>query len=151
MSANPYKPPTAELADLPKPPGSAIKAVLVGLVVDIGGTMLVGIVISIVYSIYWASTGMSQTQIEAAFEDVGIGSSIFIVGTVFGTLMSILGGFVCARISRRKDYKLGFVLATISVIIALLVSLSYPLPTLVLLLAITFAAVLLGTKLGRVK
>jgi hypothetical protein len=63
MSENPYKPPTSEVQDLPAAPGSPIKAIFLGLLVDIGGTTALSVLIGIVYMILLMQSGLNQEQI----------------------------------------------------------------------------------------
>jgi len=149
MLTNPYTPPNSELADQARPPGSPLKAILLGLTIDLGGSLIVGIVLGIVYAISLARAGMDPSQIKEAVSHISSTSWVSIVGTVVGGALSILGGFTCARVSRRDDYKLGYILGAISAVSGLLLSYSsHSLLINVLLTVFTFGAVLLGTKLG---
>jgi len=152
MNANPYTPPKAKLADRPKPPGSPIKAVLLGLGVDIGGSLLIGTALGFFYAISLAMSGMNQAQIHEAVTNVSSGSWISVIGMAGGCISSVLGGCPCARVSRRDDYKLGFVLAAISSIVGLLYSYnSHSVPVLALSVSLTIDSVLIGTRIGRSK
>jgi hypothetical protein len=152
MQANLYTPPKAELADQPLPPGSPIKAVLAGLAIDIGGSLLVSSALGIAYAVSLARTGLNQSEIQAAIQDIPLDSWVSLAGISVGTGLSVLGGYVCSRISRRSNYKLGFVLAGISASFGLLLSYSrYPLLAIVLLAALTLCSVLAGVKLGHSK
>src|SRR5690606_37718675 len=63
---NPYAPPGAAVGDLPAKPGSAVKAVVLGFLVDIGGTLVGTIVLGIVYGIVLAASGASEEELIAA-------------------------------------------------------------------------------------
>lgn len=150
MQNNPYVPSKAGLSETPKPAASPLKSVLLGLVVDVGGSFLLGIVLSVGYAISLASAGMSESKIMEAMLNPFSNPLILVVGTLGGAALSVAGGFVCARLSRRPDYRLGFILGGISAVSGLLMSYeSYSLPVNLLLTLLTFASVLLGTKLGR--
>ncbi|MGQ0801166.1 MAG: hypothetical protein ACT4NL_13800 [Pseudomarimonas sp.] len=138
------------MADPPTAPGSSAKAVLFGLGADIGGTLVFSIVIGIGYGIYVVGTGKTDTEIEQAFSDLPSHTWLSVIGLLVGVGFSVLGGYVCARISRRSDYQLGFVLGTLSAISGLLLSDPSHSPSyMVGLTVLTLAAVLLGTKLGK--
>ena len=112
---NPYSSPNANLADPQPKPVSPIKAVLLGLLVDIGGTMTAGIAIGLVYVVVQlTANGKTLEEANAAlgsFTTMGLGFAVlFAIGCAF----SVLGGYVCARISRRMDYRLGYVVCPIS-------------------------------------
>lgn len=83
---NPYAPPSAQVGDMEIRKGSRIKAILAGLAVDIGGSMLAGIA--------------------------------FIAAV--GFLFSALGGYACARIARHSEYRLGAILAVLSIALGVL-------------------------------
>jgi hypothetical protein len=149
MQSNPYTPPKAELRELARRPGSPLKAVLLGLTIDVGGSMILGVVLGIAYAASLASSGVGAPQINEALGDISPTSWVSIVGTALGGVLSVLAGFTCARVARREDYKLGFILGAISALSGLLLSGStYSVPMNVLLCALTFGAVLLGTRLG---
>jgi hypothetical protein len=152
VPANPYSPPQAPLTDPPRPPRSPIAAVLLGLAVDIGGSLLVGIVLTIAYGVSLASSGMSASEIDAAISDIPTDSWVSIVGNLVGAGFSILGGFVCARFSRRSDYKLGFIMGAISAVLGFVLAYKTQVPVINLMLAcLTFASVVLGTHFGRLR
>ena len=65
----PYASPTAKLTEPEEPrPGSQIKAVLVGVGVDIFGTFAASVVISMFYGVIWALRGLPAAQIEQAIQ-----------------------------------------------------------------------------------
>jgi len=149
---NPYSPPKADLADRPRPPGSPVKAVLLGLLVDLGGSLLVGALLGVALAISVAQPGMTPEELERALTDISPGSWVSIVGTLAGAACSVLGGLVCARVARRPDYRLGFVLGVLATGSGLLLSFTqYSLAMNALLATLTFSCVLLGTWYGRVK
>ena len=66
-----------------------------------------------------------------------------------GVLCSVLGGYVCERIARRRDYKAGAVLAALSAVLGLAMGAgAASAPMLALLVFLTVGSVLLGTRLG---
>jgi len=144
-----FKPPSARVEDRPRGRGSAVKAVVFGLLADVGGTMLFGVVLSIVWGMALAASGQSSQEIEAAFANVDndpLLSTLFLGG---GVLCSVLGGYVCERIARRRDYRLGGVLALLSVVVGF--ALGAPARSAamtVLLVFLTIGSVLLGTRLA---
>lgn len=152
MTSNPYSPPQSELKDLPRAPGSPSKAVLLGLAVDIGGSLGVGMVLGIVYAVVLAGQGVDPAGLEKAMNHIAADSWVSIVATVAGGMFSMLGGYVCARIAGRSDFKLAYIMGAISVAVGALMS--YQTHTVLhsLMLALLgFGAILLGTKLGMTK
>jgi hypothetical protein len=149
MSINPYTAPTTSVITPPKA-ASATKAILIGLSIDIGGTLLIGMLFGLFLGIYAASQDMSAEEIAAMTR--GTDSVFFIVSTAIGLVMSVLGGYVCARRSCRTDYKLGFILAGLSTssgFLLMLIQTEKHTPLIVVGLSLlTFSSILLGTKLG---
>jgi hypothetical protein len=145
---NRYQPPTAEVHDQPATQGSAVKAVSLGLLVDIGGTLLLSVVVFSAYAVVQAGNGMSVEQIEAELGNLPPTSLFFIVMTLLGCGLSVLGGYVCARIARRRDYRLGVVLGALSTTLGLLLGSDESAGMLAATALLSFAAIMLGTRLG---
>jgi hypothetical protein len=116
---NPYAAPDAKLADPAATPGSPLKAVTIGLLVDIGGSIVATLLLAVVYGIILGASGATQEEIEAA-TSVSTDSWFFYIGTLIGCAFSALGGYVCARIARQSEHRLGAILAGLSVLIGLL-------------------------------
>ncbi|MGZ5195723.1 MAG: hypothetical protein ACXWJM_13350 [Ramlibacter sp.] len=150
MQNNPYTPPTAPLKDQPRAPGSPVKAVLVGLAIDVGGSLVLGVTVTVVYAFALSSQGMSQKEVATALVHIPTDSWPFIVGTLGGAFLSFLGGYWCARIARRSEYRLASLLALVSAASGLALSWgAYGLLHNTLLTLSTAACVILGAKYGR--
>ena len=152
MEPNLYEPPKAELIDQPNSPGSPLKAVLVGLAVDVGGSIVLSFLLGAVYALRLISAGVDPSKVEKTLINTPTPLWLTMTGIVFGGVFSVLGGFTCAKIARRDDYKLGFILGGISSCSGLYFS--YPTFSLLIsasLAVLTFGCVLLGTKLGHSK
>jgi hypothetical protein len=144
-----YTPPGSDLRDPPPPPGSPWKAVLVGYLVDMGGTFIASAVLAIAYTAVLSQQGLSAAQIHEALADPTPGSSFYVVGTLAGCAFSFLGGYWCARIARRTPYRLGGILAALSTLSGAALSWGvYPLEQITLLSVTSVACVLLGSKFG---
>ena len=149
MPDNPFAPPTSEVRDLSPRPGSPIKGVILGLLVDIGGTVISSMVIGGVFAVFMAQSGMPPEEIFAALSDTRFSSPLFVVSTIAGGGLSVLGGYVCQRIARRSNYRLALVLAGLSTAIGLAMSWSsYSALVHALLTLLNVASVLLGTRLA---
>jgi hypothetical protein len=149
---NPFKPPETDSTKNPLPPaaaGSPLKAVLVGLAVDIGGSTLIGMLLSIAYAIQLQASGLSDSEVTDAMQHVPRAAGVSIVGTLLGALMSVAGGYVCARIVRRDEYRVGLVMAAACAVFGLGVEASQGVDDMTFLLMATgFACNLLGVKYG---
>jgi hypothetical protein len=148
QTRNPYAAPKTRLADPPSAPGSPIKAVVFGLVTDIAGSTIAYIVMMFAYGIYLGVQGLSPGQI-AAMASFNMGSWTFYAGIALGTAFSALGGYVCARVSRRREYLLGAIVAALSGLFGLVVGhKQYSALVNVLFLILGLVAVMLGTHWG---
>ena len=150
MPQDRFKPPATEVRDPPALQGSAVKAVALGLVVDIVGTMLFSIALGMAYAIHLGRTGMNEEQIRSAASNATPGSFLVIVGTVAGAGFSVLGGYVCERVARRQNYRVGLVLGCVSAGLAVLVGWSSTPPLQhVFFSLLTVVCVLVGTRFGH--
>ena len=104
---NPYAPPEAAVHDLPVKPGSAFKAVALGLATDIGGTLVATVILALIYGAALGAAGVRREEIAAAMQVSATDSWFFYAMTGVGLGFSVLGGYVCARIARRSELKLG--------------------------------------------
>ncbi len=149
-SRDPYAPPGARLEDKPGP-GSMVKAVLVGLGVDICGSLVAGIVLGMVYAAILAASGASPEEIETAFANISPLSPMSILGSLTGCGLSVWGGYLCARIARRREYALGAVVAAISTAASLMMASHYPIGVNLALSIATFGSVMFGVRFGYAK
>jgi len=149
---NPYAPPEAAVRDAPAKAGSALKAVALGLVVDVGGTVLSGLIFGIVYAMVLGASGSSAEEIAARVTHVDTDSWLFYAASSLGLGFSLLGGYVCARVARRSEYRLGGILAVLSAALgALMAGEQYQLGTLLSITLAGIGATLFGTRLGYLK
>lgn len=95
MTNSHYQPPQAHVETAVQ--GSSVKAVLLGLAVDLGGSLFFGIVYSIAYGFYLASRGMQMEDIEQEISNAGFFSLFNLIGSAVGMVFSFLGGYVCAK------------------------------------------------------
>jgi hypothetical protein len=148
-SDSPYSPPESDMGKGAKPPAGPVKSVLTGLAVDIGGSIGIGIVLTIIFGIIEAGKGKNAAQIEEALRHPPIDSWFSILGIGLGLAMSVLAGYVCARMSQRTDYRLGFILAGCSTLAGMMVGYdTYELGTNIVLVSAGIGAVLAGTAIG---
>jgi hypothetical protein len=148
---NPFTPPRAPVADPDEnAPGSPIKAVAFGFGVDTLGTFLGGIVLSVVYGVYLVSTGTPADEVASAMSSErfsGFWWLAFLVGSGF----SALGGYVCARIAKRSEYRLGSFMAVFSILLGVgmqLLQESASMDEATLNALVTWGSVIAGAYLG---
>lgn len=147
MEDNPYLPPNTEIDSRSSKRGSPVKAVLIGLAVDVVGSIVAEFVIVIIYTLIQLSSGGSPEAIGEAL--VSPTSTVRIVTITMGVAFSMLGGFACARFARSTNYRLGLLLATLSACSGLLFSGGrISVRTALVLATLTFGSVVIGTRLG---
>lgn len=115
MGQNPYTPPKSDVGsgDDPQRRGSGVKAVIVGLVVDIGGTFLFGVGLSMAWLIL---TGVPSDP--EAFQQLSQAPAFFVASATMGALFTVLGGYVAARIANHSEYRYALYLGLWSLAIA---------------------------------
>jgi hypothetical protein len=145
---NPYKPPTAPVRDAgPPAPRSLTLAVLVGLAVGVGGTMLSRLVVGMVYFTVTLERSATTAQyVEALPSPL---SSIWITLVSLGCVFSVLGGYVCARVARRHERRVTLALAVLNTAIVFSTIFGGIGTFAMLVLALTFVSVMAGGGLGR--
>lgn len=147
MSQNPYDAPAANLhqdEDLPVRP---ITGVVVGLLIDLGGTIVVVTLISFIFAIAIASRGATAAEVESALTNPDPASLLGLIHSLAGMSMSYLAGFYCLRISRGTNLRYALILALIVMAVGLAVGLAWGDIDVLLLLglsALTVGVTLLG-------
>ena len=151
MSSNLYAPPSAEVRDPPPQAWSSSKAVFIGLLVDIGGSTIASLLLSVVYGIVLGASGMTTEGVMEEIGQIRPWTPIYLLYSAVGCAMSVVGGFVCTRRAQRSDLRLGLIMACLSVLFGLLLSSRHSSWTIhAILAAATFASVLVGARLGFV-
>jgi hypothetical protein len=92
-----------------------IKAVLFGVTIDIVGSDLIRSPLFVIYGVILAAQGQSSEEIQRAMELIDPLSAFGLVLMLFGSSMSLLGGYVCARTANVYSYTPVGVVSAISV------------------------------------
>lgn len=145
---NPYRPPQAEIRPIERERSSAGKAILFGILADLGLTIVLGLAFVVAYGIFLISTGAPEAEVMRAFSEPADDSPFTIGLTAIGTLGSILGGYICAITARHSEYKLGAVIIGISVVLGLLLADETSATLMAVTAVLTVGGVLYGTWLG---
>jgi hypothetical protein len=113
MPDNPYQPPEAPVtgADRDERPGSPVKAILVGLAVDIGGSIVAGTVLVVAWGILLGAGGASGEDMDRFFNDSDTFQWVSL-GTGLG--FTALGAYVAARIANHAEYRYALMLGLCS-------------------------------------
>ena len=132
-----------------KTPATPLQAIACGLVVDLGGSALIGLLLNLAYAAQLSAGGMASDQVDEALKNLPPESTVAVLGLLLGSLCSVAGGYVCARMAGRDEYRLAIIMAMVSVFIGLALGGDGPDDMTLLLSACEFACVLLGAKYGR--
>ncbi len=117
---NPYEPPGAAVQDVEPPRPAPVKAVVYGVLIDVGGSIAAGILLVLVYSMVLSASGASLEEIQRAMSNADPTSAFSLLGLLVGCTASFLGGYVCARVARSAEMKWVGVVAAVSGVVSLL-------------------------------
>jgi hypothetical protein len=82
----------------------SILGVVVGAVVDIVATNIVTIPLVVFIAYKLAKSGLSPEQVQAAIIDaMRTDTTYFTIGMLLGSLCSILGGYISAKIAKKSE------------------------------------------------
>jgi len=111
---DPYTPPGAPVKD---PPGagrrSSLLAVGLGFLVDIGATMIFGVLLAIVGGATLAAGGAAPAAVEAIVER---SAGFQLLGLAGGLVCTALGGYVAARFANQSEYANAFAVGLASLV-----------------------------------
>jgi hypothetical protein len=126
--------------------------VALGVVTDVGGTVVFDTLIAVVYATVLAKQGVGASQIAALIQDQSLDTSFGLLATVGGLGFSYLGGLVCARIARRSELRYAAITAVLNTLAGLALSGGQMgLPKLIGTTVLSIAVVLLGAVHGRAR
>lgn len=113
---SPYQPPTADVRDQPvfKKP-APIKAVIVGLLVDQIGTAIFQFGLFVVYGIMLGAEGLQPKEIVPTINSLVWYSTPHIIEFAGGSLISVLAGYLCARLARQSIFRTTIIMAALDV------------------------------------
>lgn len=97
-----------------------VKAVVYGVVIDLGGSVVAGLVLATAYAVALAGSGLPADEIERALADADSPAWLSALQLLTGGAASFLGGYVCARIAAQSEMRSVGVVAAISGIVSLL-------------------------------
>ena len=94
-----------------------IRAIVIGSVTDISGTFVLGLVLVVVFG---AITGLTPEQVGAALESGPMYAALFVIGAA----MSMVGGYIGARIAGFRYLEHGAVVGLVSAGFGIVMSLT---------------------------
>ena len=121
MSDNPYQP---TLVPPWAPPSQerrqiSILAIVLGVLTDIGGSLILGVVLGVVFAFYLLSQGASPENIADEMQ----GTTFYLVGTALGLCLTVLGGFIAGKVAKRSEILHGALTGATSTVLGLLMQL----------------------------
>jgi hypothetical protein len=147
MPHNPYDAPGANVHQDENPPVRPITGIIIGLLIDLGGTIVVATLIGFLYAIAIASQGATAAEVESALTNPDPSSALGVLSSLAGMAMSYLAGFYCLRISRGTNLRYPLFLALIVFVVGVAAGLAWADMNVFLLLglsALTVGVTLLG-------
>jgi hypothetical protein len=144
---NPYESPRADVQQDETLPVRPIHGIVIGLLIDLGGTILATTVITFAYAIAIGAQGASAAEIESALTSADPTSALGAMHTLVGLGMSYVAGFYCLRISRGTNLRYPLILGAIVLALTIAAGAAWNLMDLSTLLGLgvlTVAVTLLG-------
>ena len=135
------------MSDAPR--GSPVKGMILGVVVDIGGSLIASFVLLFAWAMWLGASGMDAESIAQTMAEPDPLSSFSLTSYAVGGGFSWLGGYVCARIAQETELTCAAMVATISTLLALAMGFGLPFALHLFLTALTAAAVMLGGWMGQ--
>lgn len=100
----------------------SIKAVIIGLIADIGGTVAFFFVFAILGTILLSAMGRNIEELESYGKTTGF----VVLSSLAGFLFSVFGGYVSARFAGRAEMKNAFATGMLSAVTGLLFFILFP-------------------------
>ena len=152
MNSDIYSQPNSDLENGKIIKGKSVKAIVIASIIDIFGTTIYGAIIGVVATIYLTYQGQSFEEIQKYYEQASIFSLLKLSGVLGGLIISIVGGYVCARISINKIKRDAIILSIIIACFSFIVGVGgISVLENTILAIITVGAIILGAYLGARK
>jgi len=116
-----YKAPESTVAEEQK--GSKIKAIVVGMLIDYGLTIVASVVAGVVLSAIFVNQGVVDSELEQKVTTALISHEFPLISyplIVFCMFASFLGGYYAAKIANDKEYILAGVLSVMTILLSIL-------------------------------
>ena len=148
-SSDPYRPPQAVVADRERPRGAPVKGMALGLLVDIGGSLLANFALIFVWAMWLAASGDDAQAIEEAMKvQADPTSGISIIAYALGMVFSWLGGYACARIARETELRCAGVVAGVGLVLSFIFGADLMTPLFFVMVVTGALVVVLGGWMG---
>jgi len=132
----------------PEQPGTPLRAVLTGMAIDVCGSKVVGMLAVTVYAMQFVTPEMSDEQAADMLQKLPPSFALLLLLNALGALMSVAGGYACARVVLRDEFRVGAILAIAVTFFSLLLDDAGVSDLTLLYILCDVAALLLGVKYG---
>lgn len=147
---NQYKTPESNLHVESEKKGSSVKAVVVAVCMDILGSVVIGIVVTLVFSMVWLSGGVTELELAEKISTAELLSPFGLTTILLGMLLSVFASFLCAKISRHNIVRDVSIACGISVLISVLTGMAaYGIMKNVILTLLNIASYFVGGLIGK--
>lgn len=104
----------------------SIKGVVLGSIVTLGLDTFATIILAIVFEKQVVKTGMTNQQVAEAMAGVSRGMDFLIASLVIGTLTTVVGGYIAARVAKKNFYLNSSIIGFIGIVLGIVFSGSSP-------------------------
>jgi hypothetical protein len=105
MEEHPYQAPESKLVDDKKKPGSALKAITVGIVLNSVFSLLAPIALAFVFGMVLAAQGYSSEEIQNYIREEGFNNAYSILSLIVGLIITSISAYIVGIICRQKVYR----------------------------------------------
>jgi len=105
MGEHPYKTPESRLVDDEKKPGSAVKAITVGIVLNSVFSLLAPIALAFIFGMVLSAQGFSSEEIQNYIRAEGFRNAYSILSLIVGLMITSVSAYVVGIISRQKVFR----------------------------------------------
>ena len=105
MDANIYKTPNADLTEDVVRRGSPVKAIALAVMVDVLGSVLVGVGLFVTYLVVQVLQGVEPDAVMELFNRDMDGPLITVLLIVLGSAVSVYAGYLCAKAVNHHEYR----------------------------------------------
>jgi|SRR5271157_1097391 len=127
----------------------SIKGVILGIVVALILDIIAAFVMGAIVGVSLFKEGMTQQQLKEAVVAVILSTGFLLGSGIFGTLSTILGGYIAARVAKNNYYMNAAVIGVLGIVLNALTGTDYPLWFNSSAVLLVLPAALLGGHLAR--
>lgn len=125
MEDNIYNAPKSNIKIEEDYKGSPVKGILLATAIDVFGSIVVGIISTVIYGRYLASQGYDLEGITQQLENIDSLSLLSVVSTAFACVITIYAGYFCAKKINYSEYKFVLIFCFISAFSGFLIGGAY--------------------------